>query len=598
MFKRCLSPLTLVNQLALIVLLSTAIGVAGMAISGWLVQGVQGSAHAINKAGSLRMQSYRLLAAVPLSAHDQKLLDEMKQTAFSPELTRAAERDGQQEQLRALQDYWHTELAPGLQRAQDRNAVAGDVMRFVTGLDRLVTAFDHTTELRIERVVMVHRLMAIFMALLFVFTIIWLRARLLQPWKQLLSMARAVSQRDFTQRAHISGRNEMAMLGSALNNMSEELAESYAVLEQRVQEKTAGLEHKNQILSFLWQANRRLHSQVPLCERLSPVLNGLQNLTLLHDIELRVYDLEDEDNHQEFTCQSDSSCDDKGCHLCPRGALPAINGGTTLKWRLTDAHTQYGILLATLPHGRHLSHDQQQMIDTLVEQLTATLALDRNQERQQQLIVMEERATIARELHDSIAQSLSCMKMQVSCLQMQGATLPESSRELLSQIRNELNTSWVQLRELLTTFRLQLTEPGLRPALEASCQEYSARFGFTVKLDYQLPPRRVPSHQAIHLLQIAREALSNALKHSHADEVAVAVVQNGNQVKLTVKDNGCGVPENAERSNHYGMIIMRDRAQSLRGDCRVRRRETGGTEVAVTFIPETNFTEVQGDTHE
>lgn len=55
MLKRCLSPLTLVNQVALIVLLSTAIGLAGMAVSGWLVQGVQGSAHAINKAGSLRM---------------------------------------------------------------------------------------------------------------------------------------------------------------------------------------------------------------------------------------------------------------------------------------------------------------------------------------------------------------------------------------------------------------------------------------------------------------------------------------------------------------------------------------------------------------
>ncbi|ALI13385.1 nitrate/nitrite two-component system sensor histidine kinase NarX [Salmonella enterica subsp. enterica serovar Cerro] len=544
MFKRCFSPLTLVNQLALIVMLSTAIGVAGMAVSGWLVQGVQGSAHAINKAGSLRMQSYRLLAAVPLDAKDQKLLDEMEQTAFSPELTRAAERDGQQKQLKALQDYWHNELSPGLQHAQNAHAVAEDVTRFVAGLDRLVTSFDHTTELRIERVVLVHRVMAIFMALLLVFTIIWLRVRLLQPWKQLLSMARAVSQRDFTQRANISGRNEMAALGSALNNMSKELAESYAVLEQRVQEKTAGLEHKNQILSFLWQANRRLHSQAPLCERLSPVLNGLQNLTQLHDIELRVYDLEDEDNHQEFTCQSDISCDDKGCHLCPRSALPMINGGTTLKWRLTDSHTQYGILLATLPYGRHLSHDQQQLVDTLVEQLTATLALDRHQERQQQLIVMEERATIARELHDSIAQSLSCMKMQVSC------------------------------------------------------QEFSARFGFTVKLDYQLPPRLVPSHQAIHLLQIAREALSNALKHSHADDVVVTVTQCGKQVKLKVQDNGCGVPENAERSNHYGMIIMRDRAQSLRGDCQVRRRETGGTEVTVTFIPETNFTETQGDTHE
>ncbi len=130
---------------------------------------------------------------------------------------------------------------------------------------------------------------------------------------------------------------------------------------------------------------------------------------------------------------------------------------------------------------------------------------------------MEERATIARELHDFIAQSLSCMKMQVSRLQMQGDGLPESSRELLSQIRNELNASWAQLRELLTTFPLlQSTEPGLRPALEASCEEYSANIGFPVKLDYQLPPRLVPSHQAIHLLQIAREALSNALKHSQA----------------------------------------------------------------------------------
>ncbi len=48
----------------------------------------------------------------------------------------------------------------------------------------------------------------------------------------------------------------------------------------------------------------------------------------------------------------------------------------------------------------------------------------------------------------------------------------------------------------------------------------------------------------------------------------MTVTQCGKQVKLKVQDNGCGVPENAERSNHYGMIIMRDRAQSLRGDCR------------------------------
>ena len=101
------------------------------------------------------------------------------------------------------------------------------------------------------------------------------------------------------------------------------------------------------------------------------------------------------------------------------------------------------------------------------------------------------------------------------------------------------------------------------------------------------------------MLQIAREALSNALKHSQASEVVVTVAQNDNQVKLTVQDNGCGVPENAIRSNHYGMIIiMRDRAQSLRGDCRVRRRESGGTEVVVTFIPEKPLITAQGENHD
>ncbi|STW79045.1 nitrate/nitrite sensor protein [Klebsiella michiganensis] len=75
--------------------------------------------------------------------------------------------------------------------------------------------------------------------------------------------------------------------------------------------------------------------------------------------------------------------------ICVRAICrPLPDTGTTLKWRLSDAHNQYGILLATLPAGRHLSHDQQQLVDTLVEQLTGTLALDRHQERQQQLIVM------------------------------------------------------------------------------------------------------------------------------------------------------------------------------------------------------------------
>ncbi|WP_312738226.1 type IV pili methyl-accepting chemotaxis transducer N-terminal domain-containing protein, partial [Atlantibacter hermannii] len=114
MLKRLCAPLTLANQLALVVLLLALLGLAGMAVSAWLIQGIQGSAHAINKAGSLRMQSYRLLAAVPLKSDDNALLREIEQTAWDPELQHIADRDGERRQLDALHDYWRNRLAPAL----------------------------------------------------------------------------------------------------------------------------------------------------------------------------------------------------------------------------------------------------------------------------------------------------------------------------------------------------------------------------------------------------------------------------------------------------------------------------------------------------
>ncbi|STW79046.1 nitrate/nitrite sensor protein [Klebsiella michiganensis] len=83
----------------------------------------------------------------------------------------------------------------------------------------------------------------------------------------------------------------MATLGMALNNMSEELAESYSVLERRVQEKTgrSGAE-KTRSSPSCGRPTADCTRTRRFCERISPVLNGLQGLTLLRDIEVRVYD--------------------------------------------------------------------------------------------------------------------------------------------------------------------------------------------------------------------------------------------------------------------------------------------------------------------
>lgn len=586
MYKHLLFRFTLASQVAVIVLLLAILGTGGMVIAGWLGQGIQGSAHAINTAGTLRMQSYRLLAAVPLSTDDEHLFNEMRATVFSPTLAYAARRDNQTQSLQALQLYWENELAPALRSARQPQPVSQKVALFVGRIDQLVSAFDRTTETRIERAVLIQKTLAGLMAFLCLFTLCWLRKRLLRPWKTLLSMANAIGQRDFSQRISTTGHDEMATLGQAFNSMACELAESYGVLEARVREKTAGLEQKNQLLSFLWRANQCLHSRVPMCQRVAPVLNELQQLTPLRDIELRIYEHEDEEHYQEFSYQASHDCQVSDCMLCPRNSVPLTGPCVTRSWRLQDSHNLYGVLLARLPEGNQLSHDQHHLMETLAEHITASLAIERQQDHQQQLMVMQERGAIARELHDSIAQSLSCMKMQVSCLQMQGHDWPAESRTLLEQIRGELNTSWRQLRELLTTFRLQLNEPGLKPALEASCEEFSLRLGFKVTLDYRLAPRRVPAHQAIHLVQIAREALNNSLKHARASEMGVQVDEHDDQVRMIVYDNGCGIPPQAGRANHYGLVIMRDRAQSLGAEYAVRLRETGGTEVVVSFIPE------------
>ena len=87
----------------------------------------------------------------------------MEHTAFSTELESAAIRAGQESQLKALQGYWHTQLEPGLKQAKNPDTVARDVAGFVSRIDTLVSSFDQTTELRIDRVVMIHRAMALFM---------------------------------------------------------------------------------------------------------------------------------------------------------------------------------------------------------------------------------------------------------------------------------------------------------------------------------------------------------------------------------------------------------------------------------------------------
>lgn len=267
-----------------------------------------------------------------------------------------------------------------------------------------------------------------------------------------------------------------------------------------------------------------------------------------------------------------------------------------LSWELADNIHRYGVIIGEVTSDNMLSQEQDNLVLMLVKQISGMLAMEYQIEQQQQLLLMDERSAIARELHDSIAQSLSCLKMQISYLQMQANTLPENCQTLLGEMRREINSAYSQLRELLTTFRLKLAEPGLLPSLENTLNEFNQRLGFIIELDYNLPAKSVSSHQAIHIIQIIREALSNILKHAHANWAAISLSKQDNKIIVIISDNGEGIEPNPEKQNHYGLIIMKERAQSLNGTCIITPRKLGGTDVSLTFpfTPKTINTKSDG----
>ncbi|EOR78749.1 nitrate/nitrite two-component system sensor histidine kinase NarX, partial [Yersinia enterocolitica] len=469
--------------------------------------------------------------------------------------------------------------------------VAANVADFVHQLDALVLAIDHKTEQRLLLVTMIQLVFIVLTLGLMLATIYYLRRRLLRPWLQLISMANAIGRGDFSKRFSLPyQRDEMGMLGTALNRMSQELSVIYSDLEQRVVQKTADLQQKNQVLAFLYHSSRQLHTTQPLSERLVPVIEQLQTLTPLENVQICLYE-----NHLYRSHLADHL---DGEYLPPQnrptqltisGSFIVANPPTareSLSWSLSDKLGQYGLLLAKLPSETPLNSDQQQLVNMLVEQLTSTLALESQARHQQQLLLMEERSAIARELHDSIAQSLSCLKIQISCLQMQVPDLPDPSKLLIQQMRDELNIAYRQLRELLTTFRLKLNEATLQAALQNLVNEFSERANLSITLDFNLPSDSIPNHQAIHMVNITREALNNIYKHAHATEAAVKVTAEQGDVVMSILDNGCGIGQASKRPNHYGLMIMQDRAASLHGHCDIRQREEGGTEVRVRFTPD------------
>ena len=574
-----------------------------------------GKASAINMAGSLRMQSYALstrVADTRGAAEDRQHAAEAAITEFerrlkSPSLMSGIPDDGANPVHRIYSGIvieWESRIKPLARRAVDdevsRAEFLGVVPTFVSKVDVLVRQIETDLESRIQRLRLVLGVGFFVMMMLVVAALFLLNIEVFQPIARLAEAAKRVRTGDFRVRAASTGPDEIGQLGQAFNFMVDDLSRLYGSLEKQVAEKTRDLERRNESLALLYETTRMLAEKPVDTESLKRVLAMVRKAL---GVESGVICSIHGDSTRGMPLARDEStikaCGGADCRNCADGAKvtwrtePGEAGERRiLGIPLLEGGVSYGVMPLVLPPGKGLEVWQLELAETMGRHVGAALAAAERRDEHRRLGVLEERAAIARELHDSLAQSLSYTKIQIARLaaHIEREDSAPQSAAVLGELREGINSAYRELRELLTTFRLGLGDEGFAGALRDTVAEFERRSGVRATLVNDLLRVELSANEQVHVLQVVREALTNVEHHAHARHAWVSLHRGqGQAIDVCVEDDGIGIVSPSSPRGHFGLSIMRDRAQSVGGVLVIERRDPVGTRVRLTFNAQTAF---------
>jgi signal transduction histidine kinase len=218
---------------------------------------------------------------------------------------------------------------------------------------------------------------------------------------------------------------------------------------------------------------------------------------------------------------------------------------------------------------------------------------EREREGAARIAVAEERARIARELHDIVAHAVSVMVLQVGAVRHK---LPDSQREdrdALSHVERAGRAALTEMRRLLNAMRSDGEDAELAPQpgldqVDALIAEVR-RAGLPVQLQVEGEPYALPRGIDISAYRILQEGLTNALKHAHASRADVALRYDADQLRIEVRDDGEGVAPAGANGAGYGLVGIRERVKLYGGEMSAGRAREGGF-VLTTRLPVTGYT--------
>ena len=197
--------------------------------------------------------------------------------------------------------------------------------------------------------------------------------------------------------------------------------------------------------------------------------------------------------------------------------------------------------------------------------------------------VIQERTRIARELHDTLAQGLAGVKLQID--NALASEQPDLARRSMMFARSMVVSSLTEVRRSIWVLRAQAAKGpgGLGQSLEGSLRQLTAETGIQSTVRVVGEARTLDVEVERNLLRIAHEAVINAVRHSGATTVAVEMEFERNALHLRVRDDGRGFdPDTYLRGmsgEHFGLLGITERARWMGGELRVNSRPGGGTEV-------------------
>ncbi len=196
-----------------------------------------------------------------------------------------------------------------------------------------------------------------------------------------------------------------------------------------------------------------------------------------------------------------------------------------------------------------------------------------------ELAASQERAHLARELHDSVTQALFSMGLTLRTLELLLESDPDSAHEKLTELRELQKDALAEMRTLIFELRpSSLENDGLVQALRTHATAVQRRTGLAMVVDAE-PIDRLPLACEEALYRIGQEALHNVVKHANASNATIRIWRDGPRVHLSVTDDGGGFDPDSVPRGHLGLIGMRQRVDLVGGELRVESRAHRGTTI-------------------